>query len=112
MGGGLLPTPTPPLVPFARFVCRGNAGDRGACVGGPLLGVCWKPALGLKVETLFWKFLEGGGPDWVVVFEVDDVAEVEVEVEAEREADRAGDEGSEFVCGVMEGEEGGFWKSL
>ena len=28
------------------------------------------------------------------------------------EADRAGDEGSEFVCGVTEGEEGGFWKSL
>jgi hypothetical protein len=62
----------------------------------------------LKVETLFWRFWEGGGADWVDVFEVDNV----VEVEAEWEADRAGDEGSEFVCGVTEGEEGGFWKSL
>ena len=35
------------------------------------------------------------------------------EVEAEREDERAGDDGSEFVCGVTEGEEeGGFWKSL
>ena len=42
------------------------------------------------------------------MFEVDDVVE-EAEVESE---DRAGDEGSEFVCGVTEGEEGGFWKSL
>jgi len=42
------------------------------------------------------------------VFEVDDIVE-EAEVESE---DRAGDEGSEFVCGVTEGEEGGFWKSL
>ena len=109
MGGGLLPTPTPPLVPLAKLVCRGNAGDRGVCVGGPLLGVCWKPALGLKVETLFWRFEEGGGPDWAVVFEVDDVVE---EAEVDREADRAGDEGSEFVWGVTEGEEGGFWKSL
>ena len=41
------------------------------------------------------------------MFEVDDVAEEAVESE-----DRAGDEGSEFVCGVTEGEEGGFWKSL
>lgn len=44
----------------------------------------------------------------MVVFEVDDDEEAEVE----READRAGDEGSEFVCGVMEGEEGAFWKNL
>jgi hypothetical protein len=43
------------------------------------------------------------------VFEVDEVVE---EVEAGMEADRAGDEGSEFVCGVTEGEEGGFWKSF
>jgi hypothetical protein len=44
------------------------------------------------------------------VFEVDDVVE---EAEAEMEEERAGDEGTEFVCGVMEGEEeGGFWKSL
>ena len=42
------------------------------------------------------------------MFEVDDIVE-EAEVESE---DRAGDEGSEFVCGVTEGEEGGFWKSL
>lgn len=42
------------------------------------------------------------------MFEVVDV----VEVEAEMEEERAGDEGSEFVCGVMEGEEAGFWKSL
>ena len=28
------------------------------------------------------------------------------------EADRAGDEGSEFVCGVTEVGAGGFWKSL
>ena len=40
---------------------------------------------------------------------MDDVVE---EAEVERE-ERAGDEGSEFVCGVTEGEEeGGFWKSL
>ena len=38
------------------------------------------------------------------VFEVDNVVEVE--------AESAGDEGSEFVCGVIDGEEGGFWKSL
>jgi len=43
------------------------------------------------------------------VFEVDDVVE---EAEVESEADRAGDEGTEFVCGVTEGEEGGPWKSL
>ena len=43
------------------------------------------------------------------MFEVDDVAG---ETEVESEAGRAGDEGSEFVCGVTEGEEGGFWKSL
>jgi hypothetical protein len=43
------------------------------------------------------------------VFEVDDVVE---EVEVEREADRAGGEGSEIVCGVMEEEEEGVWKSL
>ena len=42
------------------------------------------------------------------MFEVDDVAG-EAEVEGE---DRAEDEGSEFVCGVTEGEEGGFWKGL
>ena len=43
------------------------------------------------------------------MFEVDEVIEAEVEMEEER----AGDEGTEFVCGVMEGEEeGGFWKSL
>ena len=35
-----------------------------------------------------------------------------VEVEGEREADRAGDEGSELVCGVIKEEEGGFWKSV
>ena len=45
----------------------------------------------------------------MVVFEVDEVVE---EMEAGREADKAGDEGSEFVCGVMEGEEEGFWKSF
>ena len=45
----------------------------------------------------------------MVVFDVDEVAE---EAEVESEAGRAGDEGSEFVCGVTEGEEGGFWKSL
>lgn len=40
---------------------------------------------------------------------MDDVVE-EAEVEME---ERAGDEGSEFVCGVMEGEEEeGFWKSF
>jgi hypothetical protein len=43
------------------------------------------------------------------VFEVDDVVD---EAELERE-ERAGDEGLEFVWGVIEGEEeGGFWKSL
>lgn len=45
----------------------------------------------------------------MVVLEVDDVVE---EAEVEMEEGRAGDEGSEFVCGVTEGEEGGFWKSL
>lgn len=46
----------------------------------------------------------------MVVFEVDDVVE---EAEVDMEEERAGDEGPEFVCGVMEGEEeGGFWKSL
>jgi hypothetical protein len=45
----------------------------------------------------------------VVVFEVDGVVE---EAGVESEADRAGDEGSEFVWGVTEEEEGGFWKSL
>ena len=96
MGSGSLPTPTSPLVQLAGFVCRRNAGDRGVCVGGPSLGVCRKPALGLNVETLFWRFWgESGGPDWVVVFEVDDVVE-----------------GSECLCDVTEGEEGGFWKSL
>jgi len=35
-----------------------------------------------------------------------------IEVVVEREADRTGDEGSEFVCGVTDVEEGGFWKSL
>jgi hypothetical protein len=43
------------------------------------------------------------------VFEVDDAVD---EVEVEREAERAGDPGFEFVCGVREGEEPGFWKSL
>ena len=42
------------------------------------------------------------------MFEVDDVAE-EAEVESE---DSAGDEVSEFVCGVTGGDKGGFWKSL
>ena len=44
----------------------------------------------------------------MAAFGVDDGVE---EAGVERE-DRAGDEGSEFVCGVTEGEEGGFWKSL
>lgn len=44
------------------------------------------------------------------MFEVDDVVE---EAEVEMVEERAGDEGTEFVCGVIEGEEeGGFWKSL
>ena len=42
------------------------------------------------------------------MFKVNNVAG-EVEVEGE---DRAEDEGSEFVCRVTEGEEGGFWKGL
>lgn len=43
------------------------------------------------------------------MFEVEDVVE---EAELERE-ERAGDEGTEFVWGVIEGEEEeGFWKSL
>lgn len=79
-------------------------------MGGPLLGACWNPARGLKVETLFWRCCEEGeGPDWAVVFDVDDVVK---EVEVERE-EGAVDEGSEFVCGAIEGEEEeGFWKSL
>ena len=41
---------------------------------------------------------------------MEDVVE---EAEVEWETDRAGDEGEEVVCGVMEGEEEeGFWKSL
>ena len=44
------------------------------------------------------------------MFEVEDVVE---EAEVEMGGEKAGDEGSEFVCGVMEGEEEeGFWKSL
>ena len=45
----------------------------------------------------------------MVVFEVDGVIE---EAEVEMEAGRAGDEGPEFVCGLMEEEEEGVWKSL
>ena len=56
IGGGLLPTPTPPLVPPARFFCCENKGDRG-WVGGTSLG---KASLGLW-EALSWKaFGEGG----------------------------------------------------
>ena len=57
IGGGLLPTPTPPLVPPSRFVCCGDAGDRG-WVGGTSLG---KPSPG-SGEMLSWEFFgEGEG---------------------------------------------------
>lgn len=61
------------------------------------------------METSFRRLWEKGDEaSWVVMLEVDSV----VEVEEEREADRVGDGGFEFVVGVIEGEEGGPWKSL